>query len=474
MPIPMSTPKKMKRTLQAWTQLPPTVVIAGLSGGSGKTLCTMGLVAALEKRGIAVAPFKKGPDFIDTAWLSRATTFPCRNLDAFLVGKGQTRRTYRDYGGKADFCVIEGNRGLFDGMDWKGSCSTAELAKLLGVPVILIVDCTKMTGTAAAMVAGCLRIDPRINLAGVILNRVAGKRHEMVAKAAIERQTGIPVIGALPKLGSVFVLERHLGLLPLYEHRKSEKVVEETRRIAEAYLDLDRLLKIVKPVRKPAVGTARLLSSTPPRPGRKGKPGKKVGVIRDNAFNFYYPENLEALEMAGAEIVEINALKDKSLPKVDLLYIGGGFPETQARLLERNAALRRSLKRAAAQGLRVYAECGGMVYLGRKLHYKGKAYSMSGILPVDFVFDRKPQGHGYTVLEIVKRNPFFPVGLRLKGHEFHYTRAIPVKKIGFSARVMRGFGIDGKQEGLVQGNVFATYSHLHAGGVKDWARRLLR
>ncbi len=449
-----------------------SAIFAGLSGGAGKTLCTLGVTAALTNRGLQVASFKKGPDFIDPMWLSRAAALPCRNLDVFLMGEKQTKDSFLSHAKNADISVIEGNRGLFDGFDKKGSFSTANLAKLIDSNIFLIINCTKMTGTAAALVMGCQAYDPHLKIAGIILNRVAGQRHEKIIRDSIACHTKIPVVGAIPKLKNIVMFERHLGLIPPQEHNKVSKVINEARNIAENYIDIGKILRIIKKSTLQKIDTVKNI----PLKLNKSKNISKIriGIIKDKAFNFYYPENLESLQNLGAELIEINAIKDKKVPDLDLLYIGGGFPETQAHLLEKNITFRKSLKNAIEKGLRVYAECGGAVYLGNKLRYKDKLYSMSGIFPVDYDFSPKPKGHGYSILKIKKKNPFFKVGKTLKGHEFHYTYPVSVKKVKFAAEVKRGFGFDGNNDCLIYKNVFASYTHLHALGVKNWAKCLLK
>lgn len=444
----------------------PSITLAGLSGGAGKTLCTLGITAALSSKGLKVASFKKGPDFIDPMWLSKAAGSPCRNLDVFLMREKPTQQSFITHAQNADISVIEGNRGLFDGFDKKGSYSTANLAKLIDSKVFLILNCTKMTGTTAALVLGCLEYDPEVNIAGIILNKVAGKRHEKIIRDSLNYHTKIPVVGAIPKLKNIAMFERHLGLLPPWEHKKAAQVINETRQVAEDYIDIDSILKFITKSIAPKKITVK-----PTKP--KNYSSKKVGVVRDKAFNFYYPENIEALEECGVELIELNAIKDKKIPELDLLYIGGGFPETQAHRLEKNVSFRKSLNKAIENGLHVYAECGGVVYLGRKLKYKNNSFTMSGIFPVDFEFSPKPMGHGYSILKIDKENPFFKIGTQLKGHEFHYTYPVNAKKVEFAAEVKRGYGFDGTRDCLVYKNVFASYTHLHALGVRNWAERLL-
>ncbi len=480
----------------------PRILIAGLRGGSGKTLVSLGLVAAWRKQGRSVAPYKKGPDYIDAAWLSATAATPCRNLDLFLMSPEAAFKSFVDSSVQADVAVIEGNRGLYDGMDAQGSYSTAEMAKLLRAPVVLAVDCTKTTRTVAALVLGCQHLDPEVPLRGVILNRVAGPRHEAVLREAIEQICGLPVLGAIAKIPKQFFPERHLGLVPPQEHDQHASSIEQVASLAEQYLDLDALWQVaqnaapleavaespgvVLGAREDQVATASELTDQSPAVQEKGRALDarkhaqpkivRIGIFRDAAFQFYYPENLEALVREGAELVEITPLRDPDLPNVDALYIGGGFPETLALRLAENESFRLSLRQSIESGLPVYAECGGAVYLGEKLIYEQKEYDMVGVLPVVFKFQKKPQGHGYTVLETVGANPYFPEGAVLRGHEFHYTyMELPeAESLTFAFRVRRGYGFDGQRDGLCYRNVLASYTHLHALGTESWAPAVVR
>jgi cobyrinic acid a,c-diamide synthase len=367
--------------------------------------------------------------------------------------------------------VIEGNRGLFDGMDAEGSCSTAELAKLLQAPVLLVVDGTMVTRTAAAAVLGCQHLDPEVPIQGVILNRVAGPRHERMLRTTIERYCQIPVVGAIPKLKEDDFPERHMGLVTALEHPEAKKAIWARIQVVEHYLDLERVIHIA--------------SQAPPiswRPARVSKRISKayrqpvIGIMRDSAFQFYYPENLEALERRGGRLVTVDALQDRVLPRLDALYIGGGFPETHAEELAANDRLRESLKAAIEEGLPVYAECGGLMYLGRSLYVGGNTYPMVQALPMDFQLEKKPQGHGYTELEVAEANPFYPIGITLKGHEFHYSRVInsDLDPNSLVFAMKRGTGILDEKDGVCYKNVLATYTHLHATGSPEWAEGLVR
>jgi len=451
---------------------PPRIIIAALKGGSGKTILSLGLTSAWKAMGHRVAAFKKGPDFIDSGWLSFAAGRPCHNLDPFLMNPEQIVTSMLLNSTGADISVIEGNRGLFDGLDIDGCCSTGELGKIIRSPVILIVDVTMATRTVAALVMGCQKFDPDLRISGVILNRVAGLRQESLARNAVEQYCGLPVVGTVPKLKQNIFPERHMGLVPHLETDYAEKAIAWARGVAEKHLDLKTLWNLAHEApsldfsqeEKKQDGTL-LMPEPPPR----------VGVIRDKSFWFYYPENLDQLKKLGARLVEINSLEDRELPEIDALYIGGGFPETQAQALADNVMFRASLRERIEEGLPVYAECGGLMYLGRALVVDGKEFPMVGALPLSLILEKKPQGHGYTILEVADRNPFYTIGESLKGHEFHYSKAVlhPSDDTRTVFKVLRGEGIDGQEDGLCRKNVLATYTHIHAGGNQEWARRLL-
>jgi cobyrinic acid a,c-diamide synthase len=459
----------------------PRLIIAGLKGGSGKTIVSLGIITALSERKLSVIPYKKGPDYIDAGWLSLAAGHPCFNLDPFLITKEKILCSFQEHFGDADCAVIEGNRGLYDGMDSSGTYSTAELAKLLRTPVLLVLDCTKMTRTAAAIISGIQKFDRKVAIQGVVLNRIAGSRHENIIRETVERYCGIPVLGAIPKISGDLLSERHMGLTPFQEVSEVEKVLRHTGEIAKKYLALDSILEIARravPL-NPGARNRRSGSSKIKKiklKSRAAETAVRIGIIRDAAFQFYYPENFEELERRGAELVEISALKEKKLPEIDGLYIGGGFPETNAIPLARNVSFRRSLSEAVEKGLPVYAECGGLMYLGEALRLGKKSYPMAGIFPVSFLLETKPQAHGYTIVDVCAENPFYPRGTKLRGHEFHYSKVSEMKGregMHFAFRMKRGQGINDKMDGLCYKNVLATYTHLHALGSPEWTEGLI-
>ncbi len=438
-------------------------MVAALRGGAGKTTVALGLIQALRARGMRVAAYKKGPDYIDPFWHTEAAGVVCRNLDPFLMGWDQLLRSFltsaRDY----DCAVVEANRGLFDGMDAAGSYSSAELARRLNTPVLLVLECTMASRTVAAVALGCKVFDQGLTIAGVILNSVGTARQERLIRQAVETEAGLKVFGAIPRL-KLNMPQRHMGLLPPQEHKRVGEVLEQIATTVANYIDLDGVVELM-------AAAAPLEDPGPPEGLGSGKPkGVRVGVIRDGAFGFYYQENLEALVGHGAEVVFCSALEDKALEDVQALYIGGGFPETHAEALADNASFRASLKAAASDGLPIYAECGGFMYLGESLIVQGRRYPMAGILPVEFEMFPRPQGHGYSILEVVAPNPFLPVGTRLKAHEFHYSRPrVLDDSVQLVCKVLRGKGIRGDMGGMLRYNCLGTYHHLHALGAPCWA-----
>ncbi len=443
----------------------PRVAIAGLAGDSGKTLVTLGLARACVERGLAVAGYKKGPDYIDAAWLAAATGCPCRNLDTFFMNETSIGRSVAA-GAAADLLLIEGNRGLYDGVDAGGSHSTAELAKKLGSPVVLVVNVTKQTRTAAAVVLGCREMDPDLDLAGVILNRVGTARQERVLREAIETATGIPVVGAIPRLGAAdFLPSRHLGLMTVAEHPQRDKAIALSADIVSKHVDLGHILEISRRARAveiPFVEAPKLDFPV------------TIGFFSDPAFSFYYPENLEMLTQAGARLVPISPATDSDLPDVDAVYIGGGFPEVHATRLAENGQFAERLRSQVEAGLPVYAECGGLMYLGRELLVDGVTYQMAGVLDLVIEQTSRPQGHGYEVARVVGENPYFEQGVVLTGHEFHYSKIVGGADRDLAVlELERGTGCGEGRDGLVKGRVWASYLHLHALGTPEWAEGLL-
>ena len=447
----------------------PRLTIAGLGGDTGKTAVSVGLCRLWHNKGYRVTPFKKGPDYIDMEWLSRGARCPCYNVDLFLMKRDQVLSSFCMNTGNTDIAIIEGNRGLYDGMDLEGSVSTAEIAKLLKSPVILIVDCTKVTRTVAALVLGCRMFDPDVPLKGVILNKLAGLRHESTIRKSIEYYCNLPVVGAIPKLKNIKFPGRHLGLVPPQEHPESEEAIQGASEIMGKYLDTEQVWAIaqnVPPLDYDIDDSPEIVEKI-----------VNIGVIRDSAFQFYYPENIDALKRAGAHLIEFSALTDDLPSSLDALYIGGGFPETHAPALAENTGLRHEIKMLAEKGLPIYAECGGLMYLSKELLWEGKTYPMAGVLPAVIGISRKPKGHGYTVIEVGAPNPFFKTGKILHGHEFHYSSMLTMDttdQYSFVFKMMKGEGITNGMDGVCYRNVLATYTHLHAMGTPEWVEGMIK
>ena len=452
----------------------PRVFIAGLSGGAGKTILSIGIIAAWRRLGKSIAPFKKGPDYIDAGWLALSAGRPCYNLDTFLVPRADVLRSFFSHTHTQDIAVIEGNRGLYDGIDTEGSTSSAEVAKLLKTPVIISLDCTKTTRTMAAVVCGCLKFDPDLRIKGVILNRVAGTRHEQNLRKNIEHYCGVPVIGAVPKLDAQNFPERHMGLVPTPEHSWAVTSVDAAAEVALRYLDMDMLERIaVEAASDPVPVDVPLPLTETAGAAESSKP--VIGIIRDSAFQFYYPDNIEALRLAGAEVEFISAFKSESFPAVDGLYIGGGFPETHAEALGENMDFMAELKARADGGMPIYAECGGLIYLGEALVVNGRKYAMTGVLPIVFGLSKRPQGLGYTKVRVESENPYYDVGTEIRGHEFRYSRVLEWRgddqNLVFGMH--RGTGFANGRDGIRYKNVLATYTHIHALGLPAWAKAMV-
>jgi cobyrinic acid a,c-diamide synthase len=443
----------------------PRLVVAAPQGRSGKTTAAVGLCAALAVRGLVVQPFKKGPDYIDPSWLTEAAGRGCRNLDPHLMGRETVVAAFARGSAGADVVVIEGAMGLYDGLDLEGSGSTAAMARWLGAPVLLVVNAQRMTRSVAALIQGFQRFEPETSIAGVILNNVAGRRHRAMLVEAIERYCAVPVVGILPRQESLAIPDRHLGLVPRGENSFLVPAVKATRDAVAGGFDLDRILEIAR--------TAMPLEAFTGQAPAPQANIVTIGVVRDRAFSFYYPENLEALQQAGARLVFVDALADVHLPPMNALYIGGGFPEIFLDELEANWSLRGEILAAIEDDLPVYAECGGLMYLSRSITHGERSALMVGALPCDVTVIDRPQGHGYVEANVVGANPFFPVGTALRGHEFHNSAVTGANSLVTAFEMERGRGIDGHRDAIVHKNVLAAYTHLHALSTPEWAPGLV-
>lgn len=550
----------------------PRLLVSALRGGAGKTLISLGLARAFSAQGLRVKPFKKGPDYIDAAWLAHAAHFPCTNLDPFFLSPDRLRALFQhawtqfceaqEFKGQnhaaqsheARACaaqvpaapcqttriaLLEGNRGLFDGRDVQGSCSSAELARVLDTPVLLSLDCTKMTRTAAAIVAGLANFEPGVRLAGVVLNQIASARHESIVRQSIEAYTDIPVLGALPRLKHNPLPERHMGLVmdggPIragetastaitgstgtssQTHDAAHAVLEQLGAFITEHTDLTRILELARstpPMAQaapfwPALATTQCAStsilsnspapappiSTSAAPITSARP--RIGFVRDAALWFYYHENFEALDRAGAELVPLSLLDHQPWPALDGLYLGGGFPEEYAEQLSATPHLA-SLRALSIGDAPIYAECGGFMLLAESIVRDGFFYPMAGIFPVSAHFQPRPQGLGYVEATVSVANPFHPLGAQVRGHEFHYSRASTTVDLsafatlhlttgtgmgaGMGAGMGTGMGMNKSTrttgnpphvDGLCLRNTFAAYTHIFAPAVPWWAENFV-
>lgn len=440
------------------------VLLSAARRSSGKTTLSVGLAAALGAAGRRVQTFKKGPDYIDPMWLGRASGRPCYNLDFNTQSGDEMRATFARQAAGADIALVEGNKGLHDGVDLLGADSTAALAKLLAAPVILVVDASGVTRGIAPLVQGQIAFDAEIGIAGVILNRVAGARQETKLRQTLAYYTGVQVLGAVGRMPAGLARERHLGLTTPQETAGAARIVSALGRIVADSVDVGRVAAIAA-----AAGPFPL---APPPVAAAGRADLRIGVARDAAFAFYYPDDLDALRRAGAKLVFFSPLADGRLPAVDALILGGGFPETHMAALEANADMRRQILAAARAGLPVYAECGGLMYLSRSIAWRGACHRMVGLVPADTVVGERPQGRGLMVLEETGLGPWPGGGGPVPAHEFHHARLVGLDpSLPFAWRVARGHGIDGQHDGLVVGNTLAGFAHLRDTARNRWAAR---
>jgi cobyrinic acid a,c-diamide synthase len=450
---------------------PPRVLVSAAHKSSGKTTVTIGLAASLRARGLAVQAFKKGPDYIDPMWLAAATGRACRNLDPYLSDTAEYRSAFLRHAAAADIAIVEGNKGLYDGLALDGSNSNAALAKALGLPVILVLDARGMTRGIAPLILGYQAFDHDIRIAGVILNNLGGSRHESKLRLVIEHYTDVRVLGALQCDSRLAIVERHLGLMPSNEAQGADERIAEIATLVAQTVDLDAVLEVAGEVSPIAANGGELADPFAPPVASD----VRIGIAQDRAFGFYYADDLDALRAAGATLVPFDTLADARLPRVDGLFIGGGFPEMFAAELEANAPLRTAIRSAIDAGLPVYAECGGLMYLARTLACNGRSFRMVGAIPGDVVMHERPVGRGYVTLEESAAFPW-PGGAAgvVRAHEFHYSSLenLPAD-LCCAYTVKRGHGIDGRRDGVVVGNVLASYAHLRSAGGQAWAARFV-
>ncbi len=436
----------------------PRIIISGVSGKIGKTVITSAIISKLRERGFKVQPFKIGPDFIDPSYHNVFSSLPSRNIDSIMFKKEVLVSSFCRAMENADIGVIEGVFGLYDSMDGlseKGS--TAEVSKILRSPVVLIVDAERINRGLLAIVKGFREFDREVKLSGIIVNNVAHeKQRQKIVNALKEYFKDLEIIGIIDRNRVIEekMKYRHLGLIPTSERTHELDEIRTALREIGQQIEIDKLIELASNVEEICPDETTVESPHTDR--------ARIGVIRDSIFSFYYPENIEYFESVAEKVYFIDSINDASLPEVDLLYIGGGFPEVYAGLLERNKSLKSDIKKRYYQGMKIYAECGGLIYLSDRVKtFNGEEYEMVGLIDGFIEMFRKPVGHGYVYLSTIKDNPLSIRNQSLIGHEFHHSRLFLREKVDFAFRVERGFGVDGRNDGIIKENLLAMYTHLH-------------
>ncbi len=466
----------------------PRLYISAAHKSSGKTTISIGLCSLLTQQGYVVQPYKKGPDYIDPLWLSSATQRACYNLDYNTMSKNEILSYIARYSATADVSIIEGNMGLYDGVAIDGSNSNAAVAKLTKTPVILVVDAQGVTRGVAPLLQGYQGFDTELNIAGVIFNKVAGARHETKLIQMTETYTDLPVVGAVRRSADLVLTERHLGLQPFNENEQAQQQIETIAQQLVEQINVEQMLRYANSAEVlPYLGNHINSNKNNNRNNKinnpKSLPTLRIGICQDASFSFYYPDDLQALEQAGAQLVAINTLTDKELPHIDGLFIGGGFPEAKMEALSANITMRTAIATAIENGLPCYAECGGLMYLSQSIIWQGKQQVMVGIIPGDAVMHEKPQGRGYVKLRETAKMPWpkgddYATDKIIAAHEFHYsklqnTQGKLTKKGAFAYSVQRGIGIDGQSDGWLYKNLLASYAHIRDTSKHHWANRFV-
>ena len=432
----------------------PRLVVSSFRGMSGKTIVSLALMYGLQRRGLRVAPFKIGPDYIDPTYHAAATGRPSRNLDVVLMGERGVAERFLKYSAGADIAVIEGVLGLYDSVDGVSELgSTAQVAKLLKAPVVLVLNGERVNRTLRAVVRGLKSFDPAVQIPAVIITNVTERQAAKLAKSLPEE--GVEVLGAVPKNSKIAEAfsYRHLGLTPVPERGDKTAVIDVIEKYVLPHIDVDRVVEVAK-----SAGDLPWADAPQSDPAEGG--GCRIGIFFDRAFTFYYPEVFEAAKSLGT-VQFIDSLSHSSLHDVDVVFIGGGFPEVFAADLSRNKPLFASLRRYVERGGRLYAECGGLMYLTSSIVIDGEEYEMAGLIDAVTVMLKKPVGKGYVWGKVAGRTPIAPPGAEIKGHEFHYSKLVLREKVDAAIKLDRGVGIGGGLDGIVKGNMHAQYTHIH-------------
>ncbi|MBC8494409.1 MAG: hydrogenobyrinic acid a,c-diamide synthase (glutamine-hydrolyzing) [Candidatus Thioglobus sp.] len=435
-----------------------SVYLSAAHKSSGKTVVSLGICGALSAQKLTVQPFKKGPDYIDPIWLTQASGQACYNLDFYNMTEAEIIELYQSKHSLADVSIIEGNKGLYDGMSVAGGDANADLAKLLNTPVVLVVDTTGITRGVAPLVKGYQDFDPAVNIAGVILNKVAGERHQSKLIQAIEHYTDLEVIGSVRRSKELIIDERHLGLMPANETPQSQAFINTASRLIADQVNLERMVDCQVEAEKTSQAAINLV-----------EPKLTVAVAKDQCFGFYYQDDLDKFEALGVKISYFDSLSDQQLPECDGLFIGGGFPEMQLSSLSGNQSLLSDIKSKIEQGLPTYAECGGLMYLTNQITSKDECYPMVGVIDADTKMTPKPIGRGYVQLAPLAAHPWQSVASTIKAHEFHYSTLENIDlNTRYAFEVLRGVGVDNKRDGIVKYNLLACYTHLRNLAGNQW------
>ncbi len=444
----------------------PRLVIAGTQSGVGKTTVTLAILAALTIRGRRVQTFKAGPDFIDPSHHAAVTGRPSRNLDGWMLGEAVNRDIFTRAAADADLSIVEGMMGLFDGSSPVNEIgSTAELAKQLDAPVLLVIDGSAMARSAAAMVSGYAKFDPALRVAGVVFNRVNSDGHYKLLKDAVEQETDVAAVGYLRPDPTMTISDRHLGLVTAME-QGSRELYGRLASAAEETVDLDRIEALAR--------SCSELAAAPPPVTKKHGRGVRIGVARDLAFCFYYPDNLELLEAEGAELVEFSPMIDQALPDVDMLYLGGGYPELHGKALSGNVTIRTAIRQFAERGGTIYAECGGMMYLTQAIRdFAGISHEMVGLFPVEAVMKKSGLTLGYRMVELSQDCILGASGTSARGHEFHYSTLVKKGRLDYACALRDAQENSKGQDGLSVANTMALYTHLHFASQPQIAKSLV-
>lgn len=438
------------------------IILAGTGSAVGKTTISTGIMKALSEK-YNVQPFKVGPDYIDPSYHTLATGNTSRNLDSFFMSQSQIRDSYNKAMENKDLAIIEGVRGLYEGIDSINDIgSTASVAKALDAPVILIINSRSLVKSAAAIVLGFKELDKEVNIAGVILNKVKNKNHYLKTKRSIEEITNVEVIGGIERNDKITIDQRHLGLVPAVERENSINHINNWSEVIKQSIDLDRLVEIMKEAPK-------INSNLEPIWNKLNKEKVKIGVAYDEVFNFYYKENIESLEANRAKIEYFSPLKDESIPDVDGIYIGGGYPELFSKELSNNKTMLKDIKDFHLANRPIFAECGGLMYLMNSIHDD----KMSGIYPYKSILTDHVQALKYTITEVQEDNIISKKGEVINGHEFHYSKVLVdnlQNKLAF--KITRGKGSYNNQDGFMSRNTLASYVHTHVAAMPDFGGNL--